>query len=1084
VPQPSDPKSIRRPSRASVQRGNALLWLVIVLTATAAILSYRVILIKFDSQLHKAVHNRFQEMFPATKIYVGKVAYTDEGGVVVNDLRLAVANGKNWRGTKYQPVVSCERVLLSGNLDVAHWIKQTIRISQLDLHGLQLDAWPNAAGQWSLEKLRPKSGASTCTPVVVVHDAMLKIHRDDTLGDSPVVLHDIAGRIEPVTPSIVNQCSPSTIAIRLTASSSGLVKGLTMKGQIDPIHQQWTVHGEINDLGFNREFMQQVPAQASQYLKQLAGLECRASLVYSVTGKKNQTPKFELRGKLSDGRLQDVRLPYPVEKAGGDFFCDNELLQLRDLKATSGGAILTLNTDILGFKLDVPMTIDVQADNLELDRRLYSSLPATWQGYWDRLKLEGTVDAHLRMEFDGKTWMPNVHIQCRDISMVPWLFPFPMTNVNGLVVLQNKQVSSDLLTGMAGGQPAEGNFNLSSIDGQWFGQLNCRTKAPITLDEQLIASLTPTGLPKSPTENFVRSLHPSGTIELTLASFQRSSTPGDIWHRNIAANVYGGKIQYDGFPYPIHDIRGRIAGQDDSWRLEQFEGRNDSGRILCSGEWQSVKSGQVPLHLRFTSFAVPLEEELKHALPEDGQYVWNQLQPSGAIDSVDVEIHRPDSSSPSQLMVHIREDSASNEATGRSLRLYPKEFPYWLTDVECDIRYSPGRVDIQSATAANGPSRISLEGKCLRDERKQQWTATMHWLPSTRLMVDREFLQAIPENVRQSLLRLDFRGAVSVLGKSEVVLAPKVGQGISTSWNCELDLENARLGDGKYIDAMRGTISVSGKNDGKSIVATGNVLMDALTVKGVAVTRLTGPFSLVGSQIFFGSAVNQTADNDANRISKDITAEALAGTLQLNGHGTLDTGKFYTYAELKDADLTGLLQDVGVNRSTTKAKCNASMDFSGVPWNPQTYNGKGRIELTDANLYQLPFMIRLLSLTPAARRDDVAFDHAQIDFTLDGDQIPLTVVCDGDMLRMKGEGWTNLRREIQLELYTWVGRRGSVRQMLDPMFESGYGAAAKIEIDGTLDNPNMQRRQFPQLEQMFPEVAERRQQNPILPWRR
>ncbi len=1082
MPEKSSPKK-RSPSKASIQRGNALLWSVVVLSAAAAILIYRVILTKFDSQLHATVTERLQEMFPETRISLGKIAFNDDGKVVVNDLRIAIVGGKSWTGSRYQQLLSCERAMISGNLDVAHWVKQTIRVTQLDLHGLQVDAWPDRDGKWSIEKLRAKASASTCTPVVVIHDAMLKIHSDDTLRGNPIVMHDIAGRILPVTPSQDNRCSLATLAIHLSSRSSGLLKSLTLQGQIDPVQRTWTLQGNIHDLIFNRETMQQVPPQFAPYLSQLAGLECRASLVYDVAGVEGQTPRFEMRGKLSDGRLQDKRLPYPVEKASGDFYCNNRLLQLRELHAASGGATLVLNTDILGFKLDVPMVIDARAVNLELDRRLYASLPLTWRNYWDRLKLEGAIDAHLRLNFDGQTWTPVATVECRGVSMTPWLFPYPLTNVCGLVQLQNRQLSSDGLTGIAGGQPVEGNFNLSSLNGQWFGSLSCKVSGPVSIDEQLIGSLTPTGQVRTSSEQFVRSLHPTGKIELTQASFHRSGQD-DVWHRSIAANVYNGSIKYDSFPYPIHDIRGRLLAKDEHWQLDQFEGRNDSGRILCRGEWQAIKNGPIPLDLKFNAFAVPLEEELLHALPEDGQYVWNQLQPSGAIDAVDVQLSRTNAEPSMQLVVNLREDTISNEASGRSLRLHPREFPYWLTDVGCNITYAPGKVDIHAASASNGQSQLSIEGNCFRDPEKQQWLATIHWLPATRLRVDREFLQALPESIRQSLLRLDFRGAVSVLGKSEVVLTPKSGQGVSTSWNCELDVEKARLGDGQYVDAMRGTISVEGRNDGKMIVASGNLQMDSLTVKGVPVTQLTGPFSLIGSQLFFGSAISQALPRSTEGVKQDMTAEALAGTLRISGQGMLDTGKFYAQAELKDADLSSLLQDVGVNRSTTKATCNANLDFNGVPWNPQTYAGKGRITLTDANLYQLPFMISLLSATPAAKRDDAAFDQAQIDFTLDGDRIPLTVACEGDVLRMKGEGWTNLRREIQLDLYTFVGRRGSLRQMIDPMYESGYGAAAKIEVNGTLDNPKMQRRQFPQFEQMFPEFAERRQQNPILPWRR
>ena len=82
----------------------------------------------------------------------------------------------------------------------------------------------------------------------------------------------------------------------------------------------------------------------------------------------------------------------------------------------------------------------------------------------------------------------------------------------------------------------------------------------------------------------------------------------------------------------------------------------------------------------------------------------------------------------------------------------------------------------------------------------------------------------------------------------------------------------------------------------------------------------------------------------------------------------------------------------------------------------------------------------------------------------------------------------NLRREIDLELYSYVGRRVPITNVISPLLaESRYATFMMIEIDGTLDNPNMQRRPFPQLEatlqQIFPEVAERKPLRDAMPWR-
>jgi hypothetical protein len=282
---------------------------------------------------------------------------------------------------------------------------------------------------------------------------------------------------------------------------------------------------------------------------------------------------------------------------------------------------------------------------------------------------------------------------------------------------------------------------------------------------------------------------------------------------------------------------------------------------------------------------------------------------------------------------------------------------------------------------------------------------------------------------------------------------------------------------------------MQGQNDGKSITASGEADIGALTLKGVPVTGLKGPFALLGSQLFFGQSVSEALPQASGKPAPDLTAEGLGGNLAVSGHGRLDTGKFYIKAGLKGAELSALLQDVGMNRASTQGRCDAEVDFNGVPWNPQTFNGTGKIHLSDAKLYQLPFMVRLLSLTPAVSKDDAAFNSADIKFSLDGDRVPLEVACDGDVLRLVGSGWANQRREIELKLYTFVGRRTIVRNVIDPLLsESPYASTMMIEVGGTLDNLTMQRRPFPHLEstfqQMFPEVAERRQENPILPWRR
>jgi hypothetical protein len=185
-----------------------------------------------------------------------------------------------------------------------------------------------------------------------------------------------------------------------------------------------------------------------------------------------------------------------------------------------------------------------------------------------------------------------------------------------------------------------------------------------------------------------------------------------------------------------------------------------------------------------------------------------------------------------------------------------------------------------------------------------------------------------------------------------------------------------------------------------------------------------------------------------------------------------------------------LLRDLGVENASAEATCDAELEFSGVPWNPQTYDGHGRVHLSEARLYQLPFMIRLMSVASINTSNDSAFQTADVHFEIDGDRIRLPhVACDGEMMRLRGDGEINLRREIDLQLYSYVGRRLPLRDVVAPLLrEPKYATFMLIEVKGTLNNPIMQPRPFPQIEhtfqQIFPELSNTSQTGAALPWRR
>jgi hypothetical protein len=1058
---------------------------VIALASLATLLCYRVILSKYDQGMHATVTRHLQQLFPACVVTVGKVSADLQGQIIIHNVRLAAKANQPKR-----PLMSVQRAVLIGDLDIADWAHKTTCVDQVQLTGVKLDIWPDEQGNWSISALDPQPDPESSPPSIEFHDVMLRLYKDSTLAADVVALHDIQGRISPqvctqpsATDSGLNTRCP--MRTELTCQSSGVVKQIQLSGYLDPNNGSWDAQGRFEQLNFSPRLLSMLPPRFAQYFYQLSGLECQSSCTFSATYQASQPIQFEILGTIVDGRLRDPRLPYPLEELNSDFFCNNNMLQLRSMRARSGATELELNTDIMGFRVDVPIEIHASVNNLALDHRLYESLPEDLQKQWDLLQPAGNLNGTIQLSFDGQQWTPSASIECLGVSLNPWIFPYPLNDIRGQVQFRNGTFSSAQLQGLAGGQAVTSEFSLSHRDDRWVGRLACKTAGPVAVDEQLISALTQRDNPPSGAETFVRSLSPRGTIELTEFALQCPENES-TWHRSIDAKVYGGSIQYHGFPYPIYDIRGRIVAKDDQWWLDQFEGHNDSGHILCSGSWKSAEQGALPFELKFDANAIAIEDELYRALTLDAQSIWNELQPAGSIDRVQVLLTRPNSTSAVTTRVSIQEQSASNRDTGRSLRIEPRAFPFILNDLDCSIDYSPGSVVIHNASGVNGDSRLSIRGQC-QPQADGRWLADIQWQPRTRVIVDGQLLKSLPKTIRESLVSLDFRGPLSVLGTSQILFPNQHNNSHSTAWDCQLDVENGQLGDGNMLGAMRGTIWTQGVSHEGQLQASGNVSMDALTIRGIPVTRLQGPFAMQGNNIFFGSQVADKATGKFAGQAVEMTADTLTGKLTLSGTGMLDTGKFDLNASLKDADLDGLLQDVGVNRVETQALCDARLSFNGIPWNTQTWSGEGDISLRDAKLLELPFMIRLMRVASVNADDDSAFQRADIHFDIDGDRIPLSITCDGEILRLRGEGWTNLRKDIDLELYSYVGRR-PIYSVVSPLLsESRYATFMMIEITGTLDNPVMERRPFPQIEatlqQIFPEVAERRPLDGLAPWR-
>ncbi|MFY8201176.1 MAG: hypothetical protein ACOVLE_10920, partial [Pirellula staleyi] len=824
------------------------------------------------------------------------------------------------------------------------------------------------------------------------------------------------------------------------------------------------------------------------------------------------------------------KVPYPLESLSGDVHCKNGLLQLSNVRAFSGQTSIAFACDVFGYSIGSPMQVSVNLQNLSLDQRLYQAIPVGMQEIWHKLNLNGLVDAQARLFFDGNKWIPKLVVHAKNAGLETEFFPYPVQNISGDIVYENDSILANELIGTAGDQTIRGALTMTKAHPRWLMDLKLAADGPIAIDETLLKALTPRNTAESSIHKFVLSLHPSGTVMLKQGHFRRTAErPGEV-SRSLELTFSECSIKYDNFRYPIVDVHGAVTLDNERLLLKDFVGRNDGARIAGHGVCQCRNSNLETLDLFFEGRDVGLDEELQQALPKNVRGLWDQIQPSGVLDQVAVLIRRKDSSSPIDLSVEITEARELESHAARAVSVRPTSLPYQVNDVACNIVYRPGRIDINSLSGNHDASRLQTEGQC-RLHSDGTWDGMLTWLPATRLLVDQSLLNCLPSYLRDPLVRVDFRGPVSITGKTRVSSPPSPAESIVREWDVELQLEDGRLGGGGIASGICGSISLVGENTALGPMAFGNLVLDRLAIKNVAVTGVSGPFAFSRQEVLFGrdasawqiknnlqppsfyqgtpndSVVNanyvvpRNSDTSASQASyrsemrealsnrpgllyrnstqpiedpnairssenvptldikeNDIRARTLSGTIFVSGVEPLDAQQRAKYRlRLVDSDLQGFLLDLGEANTGASGRLSIQCDLQGALTNTSALEGQGQGWLRQANLYELPAMIRLfrmLSVTPGQG----AFDSADVQFGVDGERIPIhELLLDGDIVSMRGSGWVNMRRELHLDMFANVGRRGIVGAIFHPISNSGAAKLWQIEVNGTTANPQIRR---------------------------
>ncbi len=1043
----------------------------------------------FASQVHDEIRCEiervFAEHYSRHHVSVRSAKLIEGQGVEVHDVVISDRQSGQRLVRIGEMFAACPidvETLLSGDKPAA---------SEIRIAGLQLFAERMADGSWNLQQLWPLPKFSSHQPPIVITDASMEVMQQVDGSKHSLHFRHINVNVTPVQHDVaVGESSRHHLEIH-GALEGDHVQALRFHARLDPRSGDWSVGGRVEGLQLSPQLHASLPAEFQDRCAAIASINGQLDLQFTASSRgaasacdeddSSPTPRsikedarssagdiaFSVTGTLSGGQIVDDRLPYPLHDLQADIQLDDQGFRIENVFARNGTSTIQLSLQ-RGWDAGSPFTLEAKARQLELESRFVEILPHEYQTIWRKYFPEGMIDADIRLDFDGQRMQPEFDIQCRDVSFEYYKFPYRMETARGTLRMKDDVLSIDVVA-LAGGQDVviQGQFQHPLANRT--GWLDVRCDQPIPIDRKLLAAVID---PKA--QAVISSLCPRGSLAVSGRFERRGQTDADV-SKNVRIQLINCTMKYEKFPYPLAMINGTCLWNDDGWIFQDLSGRNDSGYIECQGSWRKTNDGSSQLALNFVGADILLADQLRDALNPGAQHLWNQLQPRGTVDHMKVAVAYESASRELSLDITAQKWQRQGRADGRSITVRPEWFPYRLDDVTGTLHYRNGHVRLQNISAVHGETEIGIGGNC-ELQRDGRWIVELPHVAADRVRFDRELLQAMPDELGTAIGRLNLAGDINLLGGMNFSGNSQNPEATTAAWNVSLDIENGGIQCGLQLDHMHGEISLTGASNRQAFYSRGELNFDSMFYRGAQLTQVRGPLFVDATGVVLGAG----AEHDVvGRAPRALTARTIGGQLSADAAIAFSgDSPYHLQARLERVDLQQMSRELALKTEGIRGKANAVLNLRGNRHGWPSWRGDGAIRLYEADIYQIPAMLSLLSLLSVKRPDTNAFSSSEIDFRIQGEHLYLDRVnFNGDAISLKGHGEMNLDRRIDLKFYTLVGSGELPLPALRALLRQASRQMLLIQVTGTLENPQFTKEPLPMLrdtlDQIFPEPTDR-----------
>ncbi|HEY2828040.1 MAG TPA: AsmA-like C-terminal region-containing protein [Pirellulales bacterium] len=1031
---------------------------------------------RLNDEIRQRVQAKFAKAYPNLSVVVRSAQLIDGQGIEIRGLSIS---DPRLSGPPAE-LAYLDEVLFCCQTSLAELLKHEPKITRILVRRPRLQAARLPDGSWSTAQLLPLPKLSENKAEVLIENGQVVVF--DPQRNPPITynFHDLNFSLKPVD----NLAAPDQTVYELRgALAADHVQQIEIAGQVNRGTGSVELSGSVGDIDISPELLAALPPDEAARLQPLAPLRGQANLQFHVRRDPTQAQpwQFDVTGDLTSGRFEDARLPQALADLQAKFHADNRGFQIEDLTARNGPTALRWSARVDGYGPNAPMMIEGEATHLLIGRQWEPILPPKLLAEWQKFLPAGEVNVtDAQAVFDGQRWQLQATVKCLGVSLLYHKFRYPVEHANGTLQLgfdprtQQNRLTMDI-TAFAGSRPVKIDGEIFNPGPNFTGGVTI-TGNGLPFDQNLYAA-TSEVQPKA--GEVIQSLHLGGAFNFNLTC-QRDDPNSPTMHQHLQVDLDHCSVRYDRFAYPLYNVVGKLEMVDGQWTFRNLEGANHTGHVTCNGSLTRLPEG-VSLSLEFRGRDVVLEEELRDALPPRMQPVWNDMKPKGSVDLVEADVNY--TSADKQLRV-----KTTVQPVADTVSIQPAYFPYRLEKVQGAITFTDQRCDFQNLRAIHDRTPISATGFC---EHGSDGAFHLHFdniaADHVRLDTDRDMMIALPTKLRKAVVQLNPTGLVSLHGALDFwgQRPPTLEDGfqqtlpgdcrVVTHWqNLQIDVEQGTLHTGVKVENIHGGGVFNGsydpnRNEGQRLMCRGELNVDSITWNNFQFTNVAGPLYLDDRQVIVGSDADQPQQG---RPPRHLFSRCYGGSAEADAWVALEeTPRFAVQVKLNNIDVHRFCVESVPGRQKLQGHIDASARVMGTAAGLHTLNGDGQVQLTNADIGELPVVVALLKVLNLKRPDTNAFTKSDIQFHIDGEHVALkNIEFSGDAISLVGDGEANLDSEINLKLQPIVGR--SDLQL--PAWKRLMGGASEqimqVHVTGTLADPRSRREAFPTINQALQNI--------------